>query len=327
VSTPVSVLDACTLIPHRLSTTLLWLAEAGLFQPLWSEEILDEVQRNLPKLGITPAKAKRRVDAMRAAFGAEALVDGFESLIDEMECDPKDRHVLAAAVHNEADAVVTFNLKDFPVEAADPHGVEILHPDAFLSQLLNQGAEAVITVLLARLQDLRRPPVTLDDWLAGLASVVPMFANLAAYEFHHQSGPVSDIPALVQADQQSAMEAMGELGTFTSPTQVAMSWVFGLDKDLDLAIDLSYDPRGWDYEWAREHLTGRSLTSWLHPAVDAPEQIAFMRFVPEVEHTSQVFQAYLTEMTFLTLVRLEDGTWRVWGLGPGLPPAGEILNG
>ncbi|CAM2921705.1 PIN domain-containing protein [Skermania piniformis] len=111
---PAAVLDACTLVPIRLASTLLWIAEAGLFQPLWSEEILDEVERNLPKIGVEPARAKRRVANMRSAFGAEALVDGFDGLIDRMLCHPKDRHVLAAAVHENADALVTFNLKDFP---------------------------------------------------------------------------------------------------------------------------------------------------------------------------------------------------------------------
>lgn len=34
MSRPTVVLDACVLIPIRLATTLLWLAEAGLLQPL-----------------------------------------------------------------------------------------------------------------------------------------------------------------------------------------------------------------------------------------------------------------------------------------------------
>ncbi len=111
MSGPTVVLDACALVPIRLATTLLWLAEAGLFQPLWSETILDEVQRNLPKVGVTPGQASRRVSMMKEAFGTEALVDGFDDLIQEMRCDPKDRHVLAAAVRGGADAVVTFNLR------------------------------------------------------------------------------------------------------------------------------------------------------------------------------------------------------------------------
>lgn len=67
------VLDANALVPIRLASTLLWLAEAGLFQPLWSNRILDEVERNLPKLGVAPKQAARRVGSMREAFGAEVL--------------------------------------------------------------------------------------------------------------------------------------------------------------------------------------------------------------------------------------------------------------
>jgi len=93
----------------------------------------------------------------------------------------------------------------------------------------------------------------------------------------------------------------------------------GLLDDLDLARALTYDPRAWgDYQWAIDHLAGRSLASKVIRAVDAPDRIAFMRFVPEVASASRVFEAYLTAMTFLTLVRVEDGTWRVWGLGPGI---------
>ena len=54
MSRPTVVLDACVLIPIRLATTLLWFAEAGLFRPLWSARLLDEVERNLPRLGVAP---------------------------------------------------------------------------------------------------------------------------------------------------------------------------------------------------------------------------------------------------------------------------------
>lgn len=173
MSGPSAVLDANALIPIRLASTLLWIAEAGVFQPLWSDRILDEVEHNLPKLGLEPQHAARRVGLMRDAFGAEAIISGFDELVAEMTCDPKDAHVLAAAVHDGADVLVTFNLKDFPAESTDPHGVEVLHPDAFLLQLLNRRPVAVIDALRAGVQDLRRPPETLSGWLAGLASTVP----------------------------------------------------------------------------------------------------------------------------------------------------------
>lgn len=116
LSGPTAVLDACALVPIRLATTLLWLAEAGVFEVLWSDAILDEVERNLPKVGVSTERAARRVGMMREAFGAAALVDDFEHLIPDMGCDAKDRHVLAAAVRGGADTLVTFNLKDFPSE-------------------------------------------------------------------------------------------------------------------------------------------------------------------------------------------------------------------
>ena len=99
MSGPVVLLDACTLVPIRLTSCLLSLAEAGLLTPLWSDEILNEVERNLPKLKLmTPDRAKQRVAAMRDAFDEEASVDGYDDLIPRLTCDPKDRHVLAAAI-------------------------------------------------------------------------------------------------------------------------------------------------------------------------------------------------------------------------------------
>ncbi len=327
MSRPVAVLDACALVPIRLATTLLWFAEAGLFRPLWSNQILDEVERSLPKLGVDPDRARRRVEKMRDAFGVEALVDGFQTLIDEMACDPKDRHVLAVAVHEQADAVVTFNLKDFPEQAASPHGVEILHPDAFLLRLLHQRPDDVVEALAVGVLDLRRPPETLNDWLAGLAPVVPMFANLAADVCGEFPETVSSVPALVRADDHAAIASFGEPGDWTNPGQVVFGWYYGLLNDLDLARSLTYEPAAWgDYEWAREHLEGRSLASKVIHAVDDPDRIAFMRFVAEVAQSAQGFQAFVTPATFITLIRLDDGTYRVWGLGPALLSAETILG-
>lgn len=104
------LLDANVLVPQRLSSLLLTLAEHDLFQPRWSEEILDEVERTLiHKLGLDPVKASRRLDAMRRAF-PRAMVTGHEDLQGDLRCDPKDRHVYSAAQVGFADVLVTFNL-------------------------------------------------------------------------------------------------------------------------------------------------------------------------------------------------------------------------
>ena len=67
------VLDACTLVPIRLATTMLWIAESGLFNPMWPEAILDEVERALPKVGLAPDDAARRINMMREVFSTSSI--------------------------------------------------------------------------------------------------------------------------------------------------------------------------------------------------------------------------------------------------------------
>lgn len=327
----VAVLDACALIPIRLATTLLWLAEAGVFELLWSDQILDEVQRNLPKLGISGEKAAHRVRTMREAFGEAALVDDFDHLIPDMTCDPKDRHVLAAAVRAEADTLVTFNLKDFPPDSTSGWQVDAIHPDTFLTGLLAEDPIGVVEALIRGCTDLRNPAQTATEFLASLPATVPIFANLAADQIRSRDEspdePSSPITALVSADQDEAVAAFGEAGDLTDPAQVALQWWTVLDEEPDVARGLTFVPRAWgDYQWAIDMLADKSLASRVIRAVDEPDRIAFMRFIPEVAATAQAFAAYATTVTFLILVRLDDRTWRVWGLGPALLAAKDIVG-
>jgi predicted nucleic acid-binding protein len=310
-----------------LATTLLWLAEASVFELLWSDAILDEVRRALPKLGVTEQKAARRVAAMREAFGAAALVDGYEHLIDELACDTKDRHVLAAAVHAGADTLVTFNLKDFPDACTAGHGIEVVHPDVFLTRVLAERSSEVIAALSRGTADLHNPARTVVEFLASLTSTVPIFANLAADVAASPTAAELPIAALVSADEDDAVAAFGEPGDLTNPAQVAFAWWIGIISNLELARALTSDPSAWgDYQWAIDLLADKSLASKVLRAVDTPGRLAFMRFVPEVASASQVFSSYVTAATFVTLIRVADGTWRVWGLGAGIPAAKDVLG-
>jgi predicted nucleic acid-binding protein len=139
------VLDTCVLYPAHLRDTLVRLAERGLYRPLWSSDIIDERHRNLVGL-ISETVADRLIGVMAHAF-PDASVSGYHALIDGLSCDPKDRHVLAAAVRADAAAIVTFNLVDFPDESVAPFVLEVLHPDAFLLDQLDLAPRVVIDEL------------------------------------------------------------------------------------------------------------------------------------------------------------------------------------
>ncbi|RSN49236.1 PIN domain-containing protein [Amycolatopsis sp. WAC 04197] len=170
-------LDACVLIPIRLTDLLLRLAEAGTYRALWSGEVLDEVERNLVgHFGLEPQQAKRRLTGMRSAF-PDSEVTGYEPLIPTMTNHPKDRHVLAAAVRANAAVIVTANLKDFPASALEPHQLEAVHPDDFLLDQLDLYPAATLRCLREQVNALERPPETLSEFLERFERTVPAFSK------------------------------------------------------------------------------------------------------------------------------------------------------
>jgi predicted nucleic acid-binding protein len=139
-----ALLDACVLYPTVLRQVLLGCAGAGLFQPLWSERILEEWARAAAKLGpAQEAIARGEVVAAKAAHpGAMvAAAPGVERRL--WLPDPDDVHVLAAAVAGSADVIVTMNAGDFPRGVLAEEGIVRVDPDHFLLGLWEQDRAAV----------------------------------------------------------------------------------------------------------------------------------------------------------------------------------------
>lgn len=88
---------------------------------------------------------------------------------------PKDRHVLAAAVAAQADVVVTANLRHFPPQACNPHGIRVVSPDQFLCDAFERGPEMVPAVLRAQAARRHCPAMSVDEMLDRLSVVVPEF--------------------------------------------------------------------------------------------------------------------------------------------------------
>jgi len=127
-----------------------------MFGPRWTDEIMEEMARTLEfKLKKTPAQTAHLVRELRAHFG-DAWVHDYRSIMEKCTNEPKDRHVLAAAIRCDAELVLTFNRKHFPESSLAPWSIEAAHPDDFLLDIFNLHPEAVVQTLHEQAFDLGR---------------------------------------------------------------------------------------------------------------------------------------------------------------------------
>ena len=172
------VIDACSLYPMYPRDTLLRAAEVRLYRVYWSEEILEELRRNLVCNGaMDETQALRLLHEMRQHF-PDALVTGHERLIAEMSNHPKDRHVLAAAVQIGAQVIVTENLRDFPHQVVGELGITVQSSDAFLTRLYSLDPARMRRLVREQAAAYISPPMSLNGLLTRLAQTADGFATL-----------------------------------------------------------------------------------------------------------------------------------------------------
>lgn len=170
-----ALLDTNVLWPSLQRDFLLSLAAEGLYRPLWSEAILDEifehealklVSRGTP-VDEAASRAERRVEQLQSAFD-DAIVTGWEGLEGTFGLpDPDDEHVLAAAAIAGAGVIATDNAKDFP-EPLLPTGLEIQSARAFAAHAVSVDptrAARALTGIARRHRNPEHSPADLLDLL------------------------------------------------------------------------------------------------------------------------------------------------------------------
>jgi predicted nucleic acid-binding protein len=156
-----AILDANVLYPPPVADLLASLAVAGLYHARWTREIHEEwirgVLRTKPNLS---EKLQRRADQMNRAV-PDSLVENYQHLIPSLALpDEADRHVLAAAIVGHADAIVTFNLKDFPAAALRPYNIEAIHPDDFVMNQMEINQIRALEAIKTMRARFRNPPLS-----------------------------------------------------------------------------------------------------------------------------------------------------------------------
>lgn len=166
----VVVYDANALYGNAQRDLLIRIAQSGLVQAKWTDQILDEMLGSLgKKRPDIPAEKLGTLRELMNKAVRDCLVTGYEPLIESLPLpDPDDRHVLAAAITSGAQVIVTTNLKHFPEAELQHWNVEAKSPDDFVLDQINIDARIVYSCVREIANSRRNPPDTVDDVLAEL---------------------------------------------------------------------------------------------------------------------------------------------------------------
>lgn len=173
------VLDTCVLVSVDLTDLLLTLAEAKVFEPIWSDAIENELARALRRIYPywSVNQELERIASMNEAFSTSRFALNLIESHNFHLPDSNDDHVVNLGISANAAAIITFNLKDFPPEILHPFGIEVFHPDEFLDGILTSNYELVVTAIEEMVAKRINPQVFKHQLLEVLERDVPMFVR------------------------------------------------------------------------------------------------------------------------------------------------------
>ena len=170
------VFDTCVLVPSFLREVLLACAAVGQIDYIVSSQILTEWIR-AAKNPLDQLEASLAVAQFRKTH-ALAIRSGAPSLTQFWLPDPNDIHILALAVTQHADVIVTHNKVDFPQDELRSYGIDRMDPDAFLRLLLKRqgpGLAAAFQPIMAEVRAAHPNLSASDIWRKAW---LPQFGRL-----------------------------------------------------------------------------------------------------------------------------------------------------
>jgi predicted nucleic acid-binding protein len=164
----VAIVDANVLYSAVLRDLFIWLAINKTYQAHWTDQIQQEWMRNLlaNRTDIQQNALERTQMLMNRALPS-ALLEHVQEL-DLQLPDPKDVHVLAAAIKSSATHIVTNNLRHFPTASLKPHGIIALSPNDFVMHLTQINPLLVTKAVKMQHANLKHPSLNLEEFLNQL---------------------------------------------------------------------------------------------------------------------------------------------------------------
>ncbi len=163
------VFDPRVLYPAPLRDTLMRMALADLYKAHWTDQSHDTWISELPPNGQHSSEKIEQIRTLIDANVRDCIVTGYEHVIEGLDLpNPNNRHILAAAIRCNADAIITKNIDDFPEAALAPYDIEALHPDDFIFYQIDMAPVKCCDIFKKQRQALKSPPLNVDSFLTSL---------------------------------------------------------------------------------------------------------------------------------------------------------------
>lgn len=141
-------------------------------------------------------------------------------------------------------------------------------------------------------------------------------------------------PPLEIVDPDDAMHALfGDKGAdpYSNLGSAVLWWQAIQDRTefLTALANLTWAPAAWgDFSEAEQIIANHSLMQNVDSLDGHEDDVAYVRFMPDTGHAMRAFGDYeISEYVILTVLRCEDGWWRVWGISQNYKPTADDILG
>jgi excisionase family DNA binding protein len=155
--------DTNVLFPFSVMDLMLALTEDGIHEVIWTDALLDEWERVIVENQRRSPDAAAAITATIREFFADTCIpaDSYRSLVSAVDGPDRDDNVhMAAAVAGRADAIITWNEKDFICDFIKKNAVMVVNPDTYLCSLYEELPHEIVGTIARIAAGKRRPPMT-----------------------------------------------------------------------------------------------------------------------------------------------------------------------